>query len=35
MRRALELAKAEGAISPTLEAIVRAIWRALKNVELD
>jgi len=35
MKRALESAKAGRAISPTLEAVVRAIWRALKNVEID
>ena len=35
MKRALALAKAEGAACTTLEAIVRAIWRALKNVDLD
>lgn len=34
MKHALALAKAQGAVSKTLEDIVRAIWRTLKNVDL-
>lgn len=34
MKRALALARDKGAVSGTLEGIVRAIWLALKGIEV-